>query len=423
MWNQQSLFGYIKYHRLLPRESLLTSISDISLHVKDLFAPEIVASPFGLYGELRPSTPLATADGVWLVMQHAHVFAVLSDHRTFSSDMQHTDNEVLRQTPIIFEDPPGHTRHRKLVQPAFTMARIAALEPWVARVVREVVAAPPVGVEVDAVPALCDPLPVKVIAQLMGVPPERHDDFKSWSDHRTFLVAQRGKPESAEIAARVETAAAANRSLLAYFLDQARRRRAKPMDDLITDLVQANEGNDALTEDEVAAVCALLLTAGNVTTTNLLGNLLALLADRPDIYDRVRANRELVPAVVEEILRLEAPVQWLYRRATREAQVGGATIPAGASLIVYFGAANRDPAVYRDPDLFDLDRDPIRHAAFGHGIHFCLGTPLARLEAELGLSAILDRFSRIERGKSPAKRISDAATHCGHRRLPLVFSA
>jgi cytochrome P450 len=393
-----------------------------ALDANALFAPHVVADPFPLYRELRPLSPFRTSDGHWVVMKHRDVFAALSNHRVFSSNLSHIDNEVLRETPIIFEDPPGHTRHRKLVQPAFTQGRIEAMTPWVASVVQDVVGALPEG-EVEAISALCDPLPVRVVAQVMGVPQERHADFKRWSDERTYLVAQRGTPSSPEHAARIEEARAANRRLLDYFLAEARSRRAEPLDDLITDLVVANDGDDALTEDEVAAVCALLLTAGNVTTTNVLGNLLGQLADHPDVYALVRADRSKIDEVVEESLRLEAPVQWLYRRTLSETELGGVTIPAGASVLVYFGAANRDPDAYPEPDRFDLANRARRHAAFGHGIHFCLGAPLARLEVALALDAVLDRFSTIERGSRPARRIDDAATHCGHVELPLVLRA
>ena len=398
-----------------------TATSPIPYDIKGLFAPEVVADPFPVYDELRASTPAPTTDGVWVVMRHADAIAAATNHRTFSSNMQHIDNEVLRRTPIIFEDPPGHTRHRKLVQPAFTPKRMTELAPWVDGIVDELVSAIPAGVELDAVSAFCDPLPVRAIARIMGVPQERHVDFKAWSDERTYLVARRGEPDSAEEAARIATASAANRTMLEYFLAEARARRAQPLDDLITDLVTANDGDDALTEDEIAAVCALLLTAGNVTTTNLLGNLLAALARAPGTYERVRSDRGLVPAAVEESLRLDAPVQWMYRRALREAELGGATIPAGASLVLYYGAANRDPAVFTDADRFDIDREALRHTAFGHGIHFCLGAPLARLEAESALNAVLDRFSRLEPGGEAAERISRAATHRGFVRLPLVF--
>ncbi|HET7028725.1 MAG TPA: cytochrome P450 [Candidatus Limnocylindrales bacterium] len=391
-----------------------------ALDSRALFAPHVVADPFPLYRELRPRTPFRTADGHWVVMKHRDVFAALSSHRVFSSNLSHIDNEVLRETPIIFEDPPGHTRHRKLVQPAFTQPRIEAMAPWVEAVVQDVIGALAPG-EVEAISALCDPLPVRVIAQVMGVPPERHLDFKRWSDERTYLVAQRGRATSPKHAARIEEARDANRRLLDYFVAEARSRRAQPLDDLITDLVVANDGDDALTESEVAAVCALLLTAGNVTTTNVLGNLLAQLADHPEVYIRLRDDRSLIDEVIEESLRFEAPVQWLYRRTLSETELGGVKIPADASVLVYFGAANRDPDAYPEPDRFDLVNRARRHAAFGHGIHFCLGAPLARLEVALAVDAVLDRFSGVERGSTPARRIDDAATHCGHVELPLIL--
>src|SRR5579862_2549710 len=299
---------------------------------------------------------------------------------------------------------------------------MSEMTPWVASVVNEIVGSLPSG-ELDVVAALCDRLPVRVVARVMGVPQAREVDFKRWSDERTYRVSQRGTPTSSKHAERIACARDANRRMLEYFVEAARLRRAQPMDDLIADLVRANDGDDALTENEVAAVCALLLTAGNVTTTNLLGNLLGLLADHADVYAQVRADRTLVPAVVEEALRLESPVQWLYRRTTRDARLGGVTIPSGASVIVYFGAANRDPNAYPSPDAFDLDNRATRHAGFGHGIHFCLGAPLARIETELALNGILDRFARVEPAEAPRKRIDDAATHCGYRTLPLVLSA
>jgi cytochrome P450 len=295
------------------------------------------------------------------------------------------------------------------------------MTPWVTRVVDEIADAIPAG-EVEAIAAFCDPLPVRVIAEVMGVGQERHAQLKAWSDERTYLVAQRGDARSPEHAQRIQEARAANGRLLDYFVEEGRTRRAEPVDDLISDLVRANDGDDALTEAEVAAVCALLLTAGNVTTTNLLGNLLGVLANDPALYARLRSDRTLVGQAVEEALRLESPVQWFYRRTTRETTLGGATIPVETSVIVYFGAANRDPAVFPEPDRFDLANAGLRHAGFGHGIHFCLGAPLARIESIAALDAILDRFSSVERGEAPAKRIADAATHCGYTSLPLVFS-
>ena len=386
-----------------------------------LFEPDVVGDPFPLYHSLRPHTPFATEDGVWVLMKSADVFDALTRHRSFSSIMKHTGNPVLMDTPIIFDDPPRHTRHRRLVQYAFTASRVAALEPFVQQVVDDVLDAIP-DTEVDAISSFCDSLPVIVIAELMGIPREKRDAFKTWSDERTFLVAVRGEAKSPAEAERIAEAAAANQRLLDYFLAEARLRRAEPLDDLISGLVKAHDAADGdLTDDEVSSICALILTAGNVTTTNLLGNMLGLFADNPDQYEAVRADRTLVPRAIEEVLRLEAPVQWLYRITTEEVEIGGTTIPSGASVIVYYGAANRDPDVHEDPDRFDVTARRKRHAAFGHGIHFCLGAPLARLEGIVALNGLLDRFERIERGTAPARKIRDAATHCGYRELPIVF--
>ena len=215
----------------------------------------------------------------------------------------------------------------------------------------------------------------------------------------------------------------ANRQLLDYFLAQADDRRAAPIDDLLTDIVTTH-ALDGMPDDAViAGTCALLLTAGNVTTTHLLANMLALLADNPSIYQEVREDRSLIPAVVEEALRLESPVQWLYRRAAKETELSGVTIPEGASVIVYFGAANRDPDTYDNADQFELGDHAGRHAAFGHGIHFCVGAPLARLEAVVALRSIAERFSVLSGIRfiryGPAAQPHNSDTNvcrCGSRR-------
>jgi len=297
------------------------------------------------------------------------------------------------------------------------------MEPWIAEIVGHSIDAFPSG-EFDVVAAFCDEVPIKVIATLMGVPVDDHVQFKHWADERTVLITGKGRPGSSDDSNRWVAAEQANRQLLDYFLAQAKARRAQPIDDLITDITEANAHDDAASDSVIAGTCALLLTAGNVTTTHLLANMLALLADNPTIYQRVREDRSLIPAVVEEVLRLESPVQWLYRRTTQVANLSGVTMPEGASVIVYFGAANRDPEAYENPDWFELGNHAGgRHAAFGHGIHFCIGAPLARLEAVIALRTIADRFSSLSRDPLHCLRASRSATQLGYEHLSMRFEA
>lgn len=378
--------------------------------------PDWVSDPFPHYERLRESTPVQVDDR-WLVMRHEDVLRAVNDPGTFSSDHSDSPNAVLRDTPIIFRDPPGHTSHRRLVNKAFTPRRVAELEPWTRQTAGQLLDRLGAGT-VDVVKGFCDELPVRVIARLMGVATGDHARFKRWSDQRSYLIGNSGA--GARVAAdALAVAERANRRLVGYFETAAAQRRATPRADLITALVTAEVEGESLTDGQVAGICALLLTAGNVTTTNLLGNLLHVLAHRPDWYQRLSEDRSGIEAVIEEVLRFNSPVQWMGRRTTRAVELNGVTLPAGARVLLFYGAANRDPAAFPDPDEFSLGNGDRAHLAFGHGIHFCLGAPLARMEARVGLDAFLDRYRTVRPGDGTAVRISAAPTHCGFERLPL----
>ncbi len=235
----------------------------------------------------------------------------------------------------------------------------------------------------DLIAGLAYPLPVIVIAELMGIPPDDRDRFKQWSD---VIVSQtRTGAESADHHAT-------NVEMAGYFLDLIERRRSRPGNDLISNLLSAEIDGQKLSVAELLGFCSLLLVAGNETTTNLIGNAVLCFTEAPGTIERLHAAAVAAAAAIEEVLRYRSPVQSMYRVTVADATLGGRQIPAGAPLVAWIGSANRDERQFERPDQFDIDRGPSRHLAFGQGIHFCLGAPLARLEARIALQAVLSRL-------------------------------
>jgi cytochrome P450 len=309
---------------------------------------------------------------------------------------------------LIEDDPPRHTRFRRLVNKAFTVRRIEELTPWITGVANELIDRLGAG-ENDIVPAYAIPLPVRVIARLLGIPGEDYETFKRWSDAFLSTVPT----EQAENLQNVG-------AMISYFGKTAAARRAQGAEDLITALVEAEVEGEKLEESEILGFCILLLIAGNETTTNLIGNTLNVLAERLALWEQLRGDRSLVEQVIDESLRYESPVQRLSRYATRDIEISGGRIPAGDIVRIYYGAANRDPEEFSNPDEFRLDRDLRNHVGFGMGIHYCLGAPLARAEAKITLNAFLDRYAEIKRGPSPAVRQTSSPVIFGFQHLPLV---
>jgi cytochrome P450 len=360
--------------------------------------------PFPLYDDLRPRSPIQVGRSSWILLSYDHVRTALADPESFSSNVRASDNPVFRNSPLVFDDPPRHTELRRLITRAFTPRLVADAEPWVRGLAAGLLDTLGAG-PADFVAGFADPLPVLVIARMMGIPGERHREFKQWSNDRSYVVYNSRGPRTPEL----EAAEAGCAAQEAFLLELATQRRADPGDDLISALATAEVDGDHLELAEVAGTCSVLLSAGNLTTTRLLSNVVASLAEDPSRWAAIRADRALIPDVIEESLRRDSPVSTPIRKTAKDVEVGGTVIPAGHFVTIGIGAANRDPAG------FDQS-----HLAFGHGIHYCLGAALARLEATTALNALADRYEKV-RIDGPAERERGLA-HRGYARLVLSFA-
>jgi cytochrome P450 len=392
----------------------------------DLFGqPETWENPYPAYRQYRDRSPLAAhwpitfLDGnqvevyVWMLLKYDQVMAVLRDPATFSSQNP-APGSVTPQLVMISDDPPRHTRFRRLVNKAFTARRIAELEPWIKTVADGLLDEIAIRKSIDAVDAFTMPLPVQVIARMLGIPGDDQPAFKRWSDS---MIAFNGGDFTA--AERVTN----GMQMMDYFRQAAASRRRQRGSDLISALVEAEVEGERLEEWEILGFCILILVAGNETTTNLMSNLLNIMVDRPDLWRRLREDRSRVEFAIEETLRYQSPVQMLTRFTTRDIEIEGRQIFQGQAVAVSYGAGNRDPAVFPDPDIFSLDRDFSKHLGFGAGIHYCLGAPLARVEASIMLNGMLDRYASIERGDEAPVRQRATNLLLGFRKLPLTFIA
>lgn len=373
-------------------------------------------NPFPWYEQMRKSQPVSynTGRGGWGVFRYEDVQHVLTDYATFSSQFygsggaQHTSMPFAAS--MISTDPPRHRQLRSLVTQAFTPRAIENLSRRIEQIVAALLdQALPRG-ELEVIHDLGEPLPVIVIAELLGIPTEDRARFKVWSDAVVSFAAS-GEMSGFQ----------AQREMVAYFLQIIEQRRREPGDDLISGLLQAEIEGERLSMPELLGFCALLLVAGNETTTNLIGNAMLCFTEQPETWTRLRAEPALLPQAIEEVLRFRSPVQAMFRVSTEPTELGGQKIPGGAPVVAYIGSANRDEAQFPQPDEFDIERKPNRHIAFGHGIHFCLGAPLARLEARIALNALLERVESFRRkDNTPLEGIKSPIVY-GVRRLPLVI--
>ena len=355
--------------------------------------------PYPGYAALRERDPVHRSRlmNAWLFTRHSDVDTILRDHQRFSNDPR-KDRLTRRQRAnlpaeddftMLFLDPPDHKRLRALVNKAFTPKAVNALEPHIRSLLDALLDDIDDPTGFDLMEAVAQPLPVIVIAEMLGVPPEDQAQFKVWSDQRARVL------EPMIDARERELAEAANRALNAYFMPIIKERRAAPEDDIVSALAQAEEEGDRLSERETLNMLRLLLVAGNETTTNLIGNGMLALLRHPDQLQRLRDDPSLIQAAVDELLRFDSPVQTDFRRALEDCEVNGFAVRRRENIVVLLGAANRDPDVFENPDRLDVGRGNRSHLSFGRGIHHCLGAPLARLEGRIVLETLLERFSHI----------------------------
>ncbi|WUI01354.1 cytochrome P450 [Spirillospora sp. NBC_00431] len=396
--------------------------------------PPHLENPYPLYARARREAPVFHSPefGLWFVARYDDAWAVLKDTTRFSSrytlrtpaDAPPAVHEVLREAfpelpMLVNDDPPGHTRTRNLVSHAFAPRLVAALEPSIREIVTRLVDgfAPGGPGGADLIAELAYPLPIEIICRLIGLPVDARDQLKRWTDDLVELGAPGTGGERRLECARSSVA------FQRYLEAQVEARRGEPRDDLLTALIDARvDGEQPLDVAELVNLLIVLVFAGHETTTNLIGNLVVLLLSHPETLRGVRDDPSLTDDVITEGLRMDGPVQGMFRTATEEVELGGARIPAGAKVMVLFGSANRDESVFSDPDRFDPGRsNNHRHLGFGRGIHACIGAALARLETRIVIDTLAERLPdpRLDAGRPPA--YFPSLMHRGPQALHVVW--
>jgi cytochrome P450 len=349
---------------------------------------------------------------MWQVFRYEDVNHVVTDYADFSSSIMGDgiETSVLKDT-LVAKDPPDHRKLRNLVNQAFTPRTVARLSGRIAEITQELLDEIRTRGRIDVVTDIAFPLPAKVIAEMLGVPSEDWDIFKRWAliGDAESVSLQDGSSESSM-----------QQELREYFAQLLKERRRAPREDLITSLSKAEVDGEKLSEEELTNFCILLLLAGQETTKNLIANSVLCFTDHPDATEQLIHEPALISSAIEEVLRYLPPAWFVVRRTVKDIELGGQHIPAGQPVLAWLASANRDPAQFPNPNRFDIQRTPNRHLGFGHGIHFCVGAPLARLEAQIALPMMLEQLKGLQRVKEVPIKVTRGIVFI-IRNLPVTF--
>ena len=384
--------------------------------------------PYPVLAELRGAEPVHHDEVLkrWVLTRHDDVDRVVNDRALSADPRKAADGTYMSlfrgepqdgdfQPSILFLDPPDHTRLRGLVTKAFTPRAVERMRPRIQEIVDDLLDAVADEDGFDLMDAFAMPLPTIVIAEMLGVDTADQADFKRWSDESI----QNFNPMITE--EERERAEAAGMAMQEYLVRAVAQRREAPRDDLISSMIAVEESGDQLTNAEIVTMTSLLLAAGNVTTTDLIGNGVLALLQHPGELQKLRDDPSLIKSAVEEILRYDSPVVQTARITESDTEVAGCPIKKGESILTFLASANHDPEVYPEPEQFDITREGTRHHAFGGGIHYCLGAPLARLEAEIGIGSLVQRFPQLRLTGAPLEWRRLPAFR-GLIRLPVLVS-
>lgn len=399
--------------------------------------------------KMRDTQPvwLDESSGCWHVFRFNDVYTVSAEYHLFSSERKQSvretshdvsahqaattatqDGRKRRQGATLLRmDPPQHRKYRNLVSPSFTPRALSRLSGRIASITQELIDQVRPLERFDFIDEIAYPLPTMVIAEMLGVPTSDRPLFKRWAD--ALLNFQLSDAEAVRPASRESNKAEMERlnrisdEMFDYFEEMLAERRRQPREDMMSELLAAEVDGEHLSLEDTVSFCILLLLAGHVTTTNLLGQAIRCFSEHPDALSKVRQRPDLMPGAIEEVLRYASPVWRLFRMAKSDVTVEGVTIPAGALVFAWLASANRDERQFPDPERFDIERTPNHHVAFGHGIHFCLGAPLTRLEASIALPMLIEQLPDLHVVSDQPMELFEGRFLFGFKHLPVAFAA